>query len=69
MVTQVKKYVPVSAGKSWKSAEHGARSYELEFRWKLEICKLQILSSLDLTILILYVVDLYVFTFFYFLNW
>jgi hypothetical protein len=28
--------------------EKQARSYELEFRWKLQICKLQISSSLDL---------------------
>jgi hypothetical protein len=30
--------------------EKQARSYELEFRWKLKIFKLQISSSLDLTI-------------------
>ncbi len=31
------------------SQEKQARSYELKFRWKLQICKLQISSSLDLT--------------------
>ncbi len=49
-ISDYKKESVNHAESAGNAQEKQARSYELEFRWKLDICKLQILSSLDLTL-------------------